>query len=55
MGEGESEVLGDELLDVGALDVLGLLDLNNAEDLDANCQYLDSGTIFVGLFIRGWI
>lgn len=34
MGKGELEVLGDELLDVGALDVLGLLQLNDAEDLD---------------------
>lgn len=33
VGKGESEILGDELLDVGALDVLGLLDLDNAEDL----------------------
>jgi len=33
VGEREGEVLGDELLDVGALDVIGLLDLNNAEDL----------------------
>jgi len=34
VGEREGEVLGDELLDVGALDVIGLLDLNNAEDVD---------------------
>ena len=33
VGQGESELLGDELLDVGALDVLGLLNLDNAEDL----------------------
>jgi len=33
VGEGEGEVLGDELLDVRALDVLGLLDLDDAEDL----------------------
>ena len=33
MGEGEGELLGDELLDVGALDVLGLLELNDLEDL----------------------
>ena len=31
--KGEGEVLGDELLDVRALDVVGLLDLDNAEDL----------------------
>ena len=33
MGQGEGEVLGEELSDVGALDVVGLLDLDNAEDL----------------------
>lgn len=33
MGEREGEVLGDELLDVGALDVLSLLDLDDAENL----------------------
>ena len=33
MRQREREVLGDELLDVGALDVLGLLDLDNAKDL----------------------
>jgi len=29
----EFEVLGEELLDVGALNVIGLLELNNLEDL----------------------
>jgi hypothetical protein len=29
----EFEVLGEELLDVGALDVVGLLEFNNLEDL----------------------
>jgi hypothetical protein len=33
VGQGERELLGDELLDVGALDILGLLDLDNAENL----------------------
>jgi hypothetical protein len=33
VGERELEVLGNQLLDVGALDVGGLLDLNNTEDL----------------------
>lgn len=33
VGEREGEFLGDELLDVGALDVLGLLKLDNLEDL----------------------
>ena len=33
MGERELEVLGDELLDVGPLDVLGLLELDDAENL----------------------
>jgi hypothetical protein len=31
--EREFEVLGEELLDVGALNVIGLLELNNLEDL----------------------
>lgn len=34
MGEREGEVLGDELLDVGALDVLALLKLDDAEDVN---------------------
>jgi hypothetical protein len=33
VGEGELEVLGYELLDVRALDVLGLLELDDAENL----------------------
>ena len=34
MRQGELEVLGQKLLDVGATDVLGLLDLNDLEDVD---------------------
>lgn len=34
VGQGEGQVLGQELLDVRALDVVGLLELNNAEDLE---------------------
>jgi len=34
----ESEVLGKELLDVRTLDVVGLLELNDTENLDG-CQY----------------
>jgi hypothetical protein len=33
MGQGEAEVLGDELSEVGALDVLGLGQLDDTEDL----------------------
>ena len=33
VGEGEGEVLGHELLDIGALDIVALLDLDNLEDL----------------------
>ena len=33
VGERESQVLGQELLDVRALDVVGLLELDNTEDL----------------------
>jgi hypothetical protein len=35
VGKRELEVLGEELLDVGAADGVGLLDLDNLEDLDA--------------------
>ena len=34
VGQRELEVLGQELLDVGATDVLGLLNLNDLEDVD---------------------
>lgn len=37
VGEGESEVFGDELFDVGVFDVFGFFDFNNVEDLDVNC------------------
>jgi hypothetical protein len=33
VGKREFEVLGEELLDVGAANVIGLLDLDNLEDL----------------------
>jgi hypothetical protein len=33
MRERESEVLGEELLDIGALDIVGLLELDDLEDL----------------------
>lgn len=33
MGQREAQVLGQELLDVGALDIVGLLELDDAEDL----------------------
>lgn len=35
MGQRELEVLGEELLDVGATDAVGLLDLNDLDDLYA--------------------
>jgi hypothetical protein len=35
----EFEVLGKQLLDVGALNVFGLLEFNNLEDLFAVGQY----------------
>lgn len=41
MGEGEAQVLLGELADVRSLDVLGLLKLDDAEDLDddvSNCD-----------------
>ena len=33
MREREFEVFGEKLLDIGALDIIGLLDLDNFEDL----------------------
>jgi len=42
VGERELEVLGDELADVGALDVLGLLELDDAEDLQSPLAKLTS-------------
>lgn len=39
MRKREFEVLGEELLDVGALDVVGLLEFNNLEDLFAIHQH----------------
>lgn len=38
VGERELEVLGEELLDVWALDVVGLLELSDLEDLCKYCQ-----------------
>lgn len=37
MGERELEILGDQLADVRTLDVLGLLDLDDAENLGITC------------------
>lgn len=34
MGQREGQVLGKELLDVGALDIVRLLELDDAEDLE---------------------
>lgn len=45
VGEGELEVLGEELLDVGAADVVGLLDLNNLEDLQKKGKYCITGQL----------
>jgi hypothetical protein len=39
VGQRELEVLGEELLDVRATDVVGLLDLNDLEDLRAVSLY----------------
>jgi hypothetical protein len=40
VGERERELLGGELLDVGALDIFGLLQLNDAQNLDAYMSVL---------------
>lgn len=39
VGQGEGQVLGEQLLDVRALDIVGLLELDDAEDLEYDCQY----------------
>lgn len=40
MGEREAQVLGEELPDVGSLDILGLLDLDDAENLGISVSKL---------------
>lgn len=47
VGERELQALGGELLDVRALDVVGLLELDDAEDLEVEGQYLKVA--------RGWL
>jgi hypothetical protein len=42
VGQGELETLDEELLDVGAADIVGLLELNNLEDLE-KCQKREPG------------
>jgi hypothetical protein len=42
VGQGELETLDEELLDVGAADIVGLLELNNLEDLEM-CQKREFG------------
>lgn len=44
VGQRELEVLGEELLDVGTTDVLGLLNLNDLEDVDRT----EAGTVTSG-------
>lgn len=44
VGEGEGEVLGDELLDIGALDIFALLNLHNLEDL---WQFVSESNFFL--------
>lgn len=54
--ERELEVLGEELLDVWAADVLGLLNLNNLEDLLKRCLISTVGHSISRKrgVIRGW-
>lgn len=60
MGQGEAQVLGQELLDVGALDIVGLLELDDAEDLVQLSAYhwtflaVSLGARGAGWYIRGW-
>lgn len=61
MGQGEGQVLGQELLDVRALDIVGLLELDDTEDLGRAglsafpfaTRVIASG-LGVGIDIRGW-
>lgn len=60
MGQGEGQVLGQELLDVGALDIVGLLKLNDAEDLIELSAYhwtflaVSLGARGIEWYVRGW-
>ena len=47
MRQREGEVLGDQLLDVGTLDVVGLLELDNAEDLSGHVNTIPSPWIIL--------
>lgn len=53
VGERELEARDEELPDVGAADVLGLLDLNNAEDLSSKRQYYTLAEYWQGGDARG--
>jgi hypothetical protein len=53
VGKGELEVLGEELLDVGAADVLGLLNLDDLDDLQGVVSHTGKGGNFVKE-VTGW-
>jgi hypothetical protein len=55
VGEGEAQVLLGELADVRSLDVLGLLELDDTEDLKYAVSNCDAGSVVRGEFdVRGW-
>lgn len=54
VGERELQVLGNQLLDVGALDVGGLLDLNNTEDL-GKLSIIKERHIYQNCFRHTWM
>lgn len=61
VGQREAEVLAEELLDVRTLDIVGLLELDDTEDLDV-CQHQlvhvrrsQTHIGFPRLDVRGWI
>lgn len=55
MGQRELEVLGEELLDVGAADGVGLLDLNDLEDLRGLSVYQVQEEEIIGADERTWM
>lgn len=54
MGKGEGQVLGQELLDVRALDIIGLLDLNNTENLKLLLAFPETFMVVICTFGGGF-
>lgn len=65
VGQGEGQVLAEELLDVGALDIVGLLELDDTEDLERlmlvishihqwTLQRFFYASFWLEWYVRGW-